>query len=78
MVEVISANGKRIAVATEHKNVEVRTRQGDAAGKRQRASMDVMGAIGPAQSTGAELELTNARDRWWIFSCHILRLLNLV
>ena len=45
VVEMIAADGKRVAVAAEHEHVQVRPRQRNAAGKRQRAAVDVMHAV---------------------------------
>ena len=43
---MIAADGKRVAVAAEDEHVQVRARQRNAAGKRQRAAVNVMRAVG--------------------------------
>src|SRR5205814_1315498 len=59
VVEMISANGKRVAIAAEHKQMQIRPRKRNAAGKRQRASVDVMRPVRlheirePARATDA-------------------------
>ena len=40
--EMVAADGKRVAVAAENKHVQIRPRKRNAAGKRQRASVDEM------------------------------------
>ena len=45
VVEMIAADGKRVAVAAENEDMQVRTRKRNAAGKRQRAAMNEMRAV---------------------------------
>ena len=42
---MIAADGERVAVAAEHEHVQVGPRQRDAAGKRQRAAVNVVHAV---------------------------------
>ena len=59
MVDMIPANGKRVAVAAKDEDVQIGPRQRDAAGKGQGAAMNEMGAVGldkigePAGTTDA-------------------------
>src|SRR5215471_6914944 len=46
VIEMISANRKGIAITTENENVKIGARKGNATGKRQRAAMNIMGAVG--------------------------------
>src|SRR5206468_4001222 len=46
MVEMIAADGEGVAVAAKNEDVQVRSRQRNAAGKRQSATVNVMRAVG--------------------------------
>ena len=45
MIEMIAADGKRVAVASEDEHVQIRPAQRNAAGERQRAAVNVMHAV---------------------------------
>src|SRR6185437_4248977 len=55
------AYGKRIAVAAEHEHMQVRPAQGNAAGKGQRAAVNVMHAV-RLHEIRETARTTNARD----------------
>jgi hypothetical protein len=62
VIKVVASDGKGIAVPAENEHVQVRPRQGNAAGERQGASMDIMSAMSLHEirkTTGA----TDARHR---------------
>ena len=46
VVEVVAADGERVAVAAEAEDMEVRPAQGNTAGKRQRAAMNEVRTVG--------------------------------
>src|SRR6185503_4553944 len=46
MIEMIAPDGERIAVPAKNEHMQIRAREGNAAGKRKRATVDVMGAMG--------------------------------
>ena len=61
VIEVIAADGKRVAIPAEHEHMQIRAAKRNAAGKRQRAAMNIMRAVG-LDEIRKPARAANARD----------------
>ena len=61
MIDVISADGKCVAITAENEDVQIRTRKRNATRKRQRAAMKIMNAM-RLDKIWKPAGATNARD----------------